>query len=624
MTAISISKAARRPVQVGRHVRNGFRPVSEFQDVIAELAGHGASVRTKVVARHHGSLATGDNGSAIPNSATLGVDRTRARFAWHAGPYAQYLFVRFTLAPQNNGSATSPYVRLRVRDADNLIVGDAFGRGGAATGATDKPDELVVRATTLVVSDTDTTIVELTPDTDYFAEITEHDYGRLQSFVAYEVSLIPDTDNGYPSRSAAVGSSVLDADREDPTVMLRRLWRRGGAHLWNWWCDLDSEARNTTSSTYKNLIDDTSTTTTSAPGVRLNLLKRNRLKDDGMIPVVLKVYADDTDGSVRLVDSTGTTMLECDIDDGEGWYAVQGELPASDAKYLLHYGTSDDLTVYATSLYQCDTFEEWSDGGEALAIDVEGATSSTVGEDEEISVPIIVSGGTQTSLSLDVVVSYPDQSDPGAPTNTDLDGWTMSSSWSYDTGADEYSATFTKASADEGTTTLVFSVPMGAVAGDVGVGVSVESTEVVTPATGGLAITVADVIGFTAIPSAASSVNNGTTLSVTIDTLATGAQTNASFTVRAFINPTQYSLTPTTQELDGWSESGWSSVGDARLNTFTKASLADSEEGHIEFDLAVNGVGSVFIYTNNPSDGDPFTDQGTGSGDAILVTINPA
>lgn len=624
MTAITISKSAKPPVQVGRWVRNGFRPVSDLQDILAELAGYSAFVRTKVVARHRGALSTGTIGSAIPDSASMGAERERAWFSWRTGPYAQLLLVRFTLARQNNGTPTNPYVRLRVRDASNTIVGDAFGRGGAASGATDKPDEMTVRATALVASESDTTIVSLPPDTDLFACLTEHDYARLQSFVVYEVSLAPDTDNGYPARAASLGSPVLADEREDATVMLRQLWLRGAAHLWNWWADDPDDARNTTSSTARNLIDDTSTTTTSAPGCRFRLNNRNRVSAT-TIPVVMKVRANDTDGLVRLVDSSGTTMLECEIDDGEGWYAVQGELPATDAKYLLHYLTNDDLTVYGVSLYQCDTFDEWSDAGASLGITIGAPTTADVSDTVEASIQIDIAGGTQTSLELAVTISYPDQSDPGAPTNVDLDGWTESVGWSYDTGADEYTATFTKASNDEGSSTLYFEIPVGAVADTVTIDAAVESTEVVTPATDTHDITVSEIVGFSAIPSATPDpVDNGTTLSVTVNTEAIGDHTNASFTVRCFCHPTQYSLTPTTQSLDGWSETGWSSVGNARINTFTKATLSDTDVHQIEFTLDVNGVGSVFIYTNNPSDGDPFTDQGTGDGDAILVGITPA
>lgn len=367
MTLVSISKVAKRPVQVGRHVRNGFIPAAEFQSTLAALAGYTANVRSKVIFSHHGSLATGNLGSAIPNSTAS--ERVRGRFSWRAGPYAQLLVARWTLAPQNNGTPTNPFCRLRVRDSFDVIVGDIFGRGGAATGATDTPGELIGRTSTMVVSDSDSTIVELTPDTDYFAAITEHDYARLQDLVVYEVSLLPDTDNGYAQTNAIGGAPVLASERQQVLEMARAMWLRGGAHLWNWWADTPVEARNTTSSTYKNLVDDTSTTTTSAPGVRLNLLKRDR-SNSSEVPVVMKVYGTDNDGSVRLVDSSGTTMLEVDVDNGEGWYAVSGTLPATDAKYLLHYGTNDDLTVEAVSLYQCDTFEVW--GHATLTMSVSG------------------------------------------------------------------------------------------------------------------------------------------------------------------------------------------------------------------------------------------------------------
>lgn len=397
MSAITISKVAKRPVQVGKWVRNGFVPAAEFNDKLAELAGYAASVTTKVVFSHHGSLATGALSSAIP--ASTGSERSRGRWAWRSGPYAQYLLMRFSLTRQNNGTATNPYVRVRVRSATNSIVGDAFGRGVAATGSTDTPGELLDRVSILVASDSDSTLVVLTPDTDYFAQITEHDYARLHDLVVYEVSLVPDTDNGYPDRNQVAGSPVIASDRDDVLVMARNNWRRGGAHLWNWWADTPSDVRTTSSSTYRNLIDNTSTSTTSAPGVRLNLTNRTRAGRNA-VPVVLKVYASDTNGSVRLVDSSGTTMLECTINNGAGWYAVQGTLPATYAKYLLHFGSSGSLTVEAVSLYQCDTFSAWGDT-------VHGGLSGDLGAMIPLRRQIIVTYTATGSEGTDFMVTLP-------------------------------------------------------------------------------------------------------------------------------------------------------------------------------------------------------------------------
>lgn len=116
-------------------------------------------------------------------------------------------------------------------------------------------------------------------------------------------------------------------------------------------------------------------------------------------------------------------------------------------------------------------------------------------------------------------------------------------------------------------------------------------------------------------------IDNGSNLDISVDVTFGGAQTNAEFTLRAFINPSSTTFTPSTIALDGWSESGWTSVGSARLNTFTKASVDDLETATIQVQFAVTGSTQVFVYTNNPSDGDPFTDQCTGTGDVIAVQI---
>lgn len=348
MTAVVIPRDAKKPLAVGKYARND-RPVNaSFQRSLAELAGYAAYVRNRIIFRSHGTL-------LIPNS--TGSDRVRARFAWHSGPYASALSARFVMAQQDNGTVTAPYASLKVYDSAGVLFGVALARFGAAAAATDAPDYLGERSATLVNPSNEIEIVYLDPDTDYTAVLTEHDNARVQSIAVGEIGLNPDTSNGY-APMVSVGGPILDTDRSTVATMASQLYRRGGAHLWNWYAETDASAPTIASATYTNVIDGTSTTVNGfSPGATLDLRYRDRLKDAGDVPVVMKVYASATAaaGVVRLVDLDGT-LLSVPVTGAAGWYAVNGMLPNTLIKYDIHAAASSgSVTVYSVSIYQVDT-----------------------------------------------------------------------------------------------------------------------------------------------------------------------------------------------------------------------------------------------------------------------------
>jgi hypothetical protein len=116
----------------------------------------------------------------------------------------------------------------------------------------------------------------------------------------------------------------------------------------------------------KNLIDDTSEVVTpDTPGVTLDLRNRTTLGRP-QIPVRLKVFATNTiagdTGVVVLLDSTGAAKVSVlitgggssNLDTHGAWYVSDGFLPATLAKYDLHYGdnTLGNLYVKDWSLYE--------------------------------------------------------------------------------------------------------------------------------------------------------------------------------------------------------------------------------------------------------------------------------
>jgi len=110
---------------------------------------------------------------------------------------------------------------------------------------------------------------------------------------------------------------------------------------------------------FKNLIDDTSTTVSaSTPGAELDLRQHTTLSRAALgVPVRLWVFAESTvandTGAVIIVDDAGATKLAVPITGTTAkWYAVDGWLPATDAKYDAHYGgnTLGTLKVYQFTL----------------------------------------------------------------------------------------------------------------------------------------------------------------------------------------------------------------------------------------------------------------------------------
>ena len=114
----------------------------------------------------------------------------------------------------------------------------------------------------------------------------------------------------------------------------------------------------------KNLIDNSSTTVSaSTPGYTVDLRYHTTLRLASVgVPVRLKVAAHSTaandTGAVVLKDSAGNIVLTCLVNGGVGeyWYWTNGYLPATLAKYDLHFQqpATGTLTVYSADVYEID------------------------------------------------------------------------------------------------------------------------------------------------------------------------------------------------------------------------------------------------------------------------------
>lgn len=117
--------------------------------------------------------------------------------------------------------------------------------------------------------------------------------------------------------------------------------------------------------TYKNVLDDSTTPSASTAGVYIDGRNRTTLSRAALgVPVRLCVYAistvaDDT-GTVRLVDSAGSTMLEAAVtSDSWTWHVVDGYVPAALDKYDLHAGGHES----GMSVRDWNVFEYAHDAG---------------------------------------------------------------------------------------------------------------------------------------------------------------------------------------------------------------------------------------------------------------------
>lgn len=447
MSTVTISHFAKAPLSLKKYARNTGSPLAEFQNKVAERMGYAAFVRNRQLCSFGGQVWSGA-ASAVPTSAA--GTRSRWRFQFHSDPYARYIRLRWGLMRQDNLSATDCYARLRLySDATmSTLVGEAaYHYGSTDQAPSDVPSEIGSVLSAVRDPNDSNVIIEIDPDTDYWCEFADVNYGRLAFASVWEFAKAPDTDNGYPSNAHGAGSPVYDEHRRQVAEMGRALHRNGGPMLWCYSSDTDATARTLASGSVRNLIDDSSTTYTYAdPGATFALTNHATIRQQAGsgVPVRMWVYADgaasDT-GVVRLVDEDGTTKLTVTIDQAAaGWYEATGYLPATTAKYFLMYGgNASSLAVYAVSIYE---FEHAALEVTADAADGVGNIRIKSFGGACISPPAYQAKSSLGTGTGDVIVAWPSHTtddigllfvqtaDESVSTPS---GWTLIDSYSYST-----------------------------------------------------------------------------------------------------------------------------------------------------------------------------------------------
>lgn len=348
MTVVSAPYGARKPLLSKLVFRNGLYPEAGRHSFVAEEANRVARYCTK--SWHFTSPLL-----AVP--AAGGASRTRWRAFIHTSPHCRYAYVRFLSLPSNN--AGHPISRVSF-----TVSGDIAPSATAdhAPGGITDDDGLDTISIGQQRTMSGFSLVDLTANTDYEIQVDDIDNARTLAVSIFEVSLAPDTDNGYAQSTFVAGQDILDVHREQLTVMERLLWKRSAAPLITWSCDGDSDAYVATGT--KNVIDGTSTTvTTATPGWTIDCRYRTTVRRASSgVPVIFRAYAKTaaTTGAVYLKNSSGTILATCALSSATAAWVSSGAfyLPATLAKYDIHGAVLTGLgntTVYAASLYQHET-----------------------------------------------------------------------------------------------------------------------------------------------------------------------------------------------------------------------------------------------------------------------------
>lgn len=352
MSSVNVPQYVRVALQTDQWIQNGkfFTPDAHVMTFLQEEANRIAAYRIK-------SWQFFSPLDAIPAAAGLG-SRQRWRFAFHSSPLCSFYWCRFVMAP---GDATNPVGHVGFSHAGvSLETAEANFNYGNTPGP-DTPNWLGVGTSP---TNDGNVIVQLTPDTDYEAQIVDFDNARIQSVSIWEVTLPRDTDNGYLQSGVVAGGPIMDDQRAALVTLLRELWKEQGAPLLTFASDTDDTAPARGDATPANLIDPTFTgaPTASSPGAFLQLAYHSTIRR-GTVPCVFKVYAACAPagtGHVYLTDAAGTDLADIWITSSTPqWWTTTVDLPATDAKYDLRFAGGgvtlfglEVVSVYAVSLYQ--------------------------------------------------------------------------------------------------------------------------------------------------------------------------------------------------------------------------------------------------------------------------------
>lgn len=335
----------RPPIHPFRYARNGKYPDALYTAQLATVAGHLTAFRMKEVASF------GMTTVLLTTPGIAGRVRWRARF--RTSPYVERIACYALMAPCSaDPASTGSFARVEfddgtIRGIAKLPFGESY--------ETDIPNDTGLSVTLARDSATPTQEWVPTADTVYNVTVTDIN-SRIVALSIWEGSA---TGAGVHDAGYAAGVPILDSQRENLITSARLMWKQQAAQLFTWTVDNQASPRTRISGTACNLIDNSTTTvTTATPGYTIDLRNRSTVSR-GTVPCVFEAYGKTENalgsGAVELRDSSGSVLASVAFTSTTAsWQSDTVDLPATLAKYDLYFKGDATWTcsAYAATLRQ--------------------------------------------------------------------------------------------------------------------------------------------------------------------------------------------------------------------------------------------------------------------------------
>lgn len=313
-------------IQHRRWSRNGHVPDAWSIRQAAAALNHCAAYRRRCFLQ----------ASAPLDTMTTGTGPTTVwRAAVRTGLAVSQLRFRILLGPDITAGGAGPlpdtHIEITVTESGGATQTERADYGAATDVSADAPNLFSNRMMRFDVS----------PSTVYEIAVINYDGARPISVCGYEWA-DPTIDSSRPpfvELQPTVWQPIVDEIRSGVLGGLSDLWLNGGCHLLTWPGLGTGNARTITNTSYVNVHDGSSTTTSAATpgyyfgsegvgdGALTDLQPWCRLKDGDDLPITLAVYANASSaaatGGVALLDSSGNGPAIGSIDNSgpKWWYA---------------------------------------------------------------------------------------------------------------------------------------------------------------------------------------------------------------------------------------------------------------------------------------------------------------
>ena len=335
------TKQASPPIQPDRYTRNGQQPSAQLINALNEAGNQSAMYRSKEV-------------FAFARSRFDALSTIRDwRFAFHTGSYTHTLLGIVHIDPPVSGSTVNSYITVTIYSdtAEAVTVGSTDFVFGAIAAA-----DVGFNNAKLLLG----YIEGVAPDTAYYGKVSVTAGGLPMGISIVDLPSMTENAGGYLAENVTAYSSVLDVHRQNLVTVSNALWRRCGSRVLSWTVEDGAAPITTTSATATNIINNSSTTITSAtPGFTIDMTGKARIGQTSGVPCIMKAYgrmSAGTNGAVYIKDSAGNTVASIAAAWGTSasWQtSASFNLPASSAKYDLMYSTTaGTFSLHAISIYE--------------------------------------------------------------------------------------------------------------------------------------------------------------------------------------------------------------------------------------------------------------------------------